>query len=73
MAWTGSRHSRVCRCSSSAAVRQDSVLLALARLAGVGPIVVVEPDAARRNAALAGGADLVLDPADEAWQERHAA
>ncbi len=45
------------------------VLLALARLTGVGPIVVAEPDAARRAAALAGGADVVLDPADEGWQD----
>ena len=47
-----------------------SVLLALARLTGVGPIVVVEPDAARRSAALSGGADLVLDPGDDTWQEQ---
>jgi len=46
------------------------VLLALARLAGVGPIVVAEPDAARRAAALAGGADVVLDPTVDGWQDQ---
>jgi L-iditol 2-dehydrogenase len=45
------------------------VLLALARRAGVGPIVVAEPDAPRRAAALAGGADVVLDTADEGWRD----
>jgi threonine dehydrogenase-like Zn-dependent dehydrogenase len=46
------------------------VLLALARRAGVGPIVVLEPDAPRRAAAGDGGADLVLDPGDPDWRER---
>jgi len=46
------------------------VLLALARLTGVGPIVVAEPDAARRAAALDGGADVVLDPSDPGWQDQ---
>ncbi len=46
------------------------VLLALSRLAGVGPIVVAEPDATRRAAARAGGADLVLDSEEEGWQDR---
>jgi len=45
------------------------MLLALASRTGVGPIVVAEPDAARRVAALAGGADVVLDTADAAWQD----
>ncbi|MBX3030613.1 MAG: alcohol dehydrogenase catalytic domain-containing protein [Chloroflexi bacterium] len=45
------------------------MLLALARLTGVGPIVVLEPDAARREAALLGGADHVLDPTDEGWRD----
>jgi len=45
------------------------VLLALARLTGVGPIVVAEPDPARRAAALIGGADVVLDIADEGWRD----
>jgi threonine dehydrogenase-like Zn-dependent dehydrogenase len=45
------------------------MLLALARLTGVGPIVVVEPDEPRRAAALAGGADLVIDPETEGWRD----
>ncbi|MET0772554.1 MAG: alcohol dehydrogenase catalytic domain-containing protein [Candidatus Limnocylindrales bacterium] len=45
------------------------MLLALARRTGVGPIVVLEPDAARRTAASASGADLVLDPGDEGWRD----
>jgi threonine dehydrogenase-like Zn-dependent dehydrogenase len=45
------------------------MLLALARRSGVGPIVVVEPDAARRAAAADGGADLVLDPTADGWRD----
>jgi L-iditol 2-dehydrogenase len=45
------------------------MLLALARLTGVGPIVVLEPDGLRRAAAAEGGADLVLDSHDPAWRE----
>ncbi len=45
------------------------MLLALARLTGVGPIVVLEPDAPRRAAAAAGGADLVIDPNAEGWRD----
>jgi threonine dehydrogenase-like Zn-dependent dehydrogenase len=45
------------------------MLLALARRTGVGPIVVVEPDPARRGAAAEGGADLVLDPGADDWRD----
>ncbi len=45
------------------------MLLALARRTGVGPIVVLEPDAARRAAATEGGADLVLDPTTADWRD----
>ena len=49
-----------------------SVIAQLKRL-GVGPIVAVDFVAARRQTALAMGADVVIDPAEcspfEAWQE----
>jgi threonine dehydrogenase-like Zn-dependent dehydrogenase len=45
------------------------MLLALARRTGVGPIVVLEPDAMRRTAASASGADLVLDPDADDWRD----
>jgi S-(hydroxymethyl)glutathione dehydrogenase/alcohol dehydrogenase len=39
-------------------------IVAAARLAGAGPIVAVEPDAGKRERALARGATLAVDPAD---------
>jgi threonine dehydrogenase-like Zn-dependent dehydrogenase len=45
------------------------MLLALARRTGVGPIVVLEPDAPRRDAATAMGADMVVDPAMDGWRD----
>lgn len=38
--------------------------IALAQVLGLGPVVAFEPDARRRAAALAAGAQLALDPAD---------
>jgi L-iditol 2-dehydrogenase len=46
------------------------ILTRLARLSGLTPLVVVEPRAQRRDAALAAGADAAFDPGDVAWQER---
>jgi 2-desacetyl-2-hydroxyethyl bacteriochlorophyllide A dehydrogenase len=46
------------------------LLLRLCRLSGLEPVVVVEPRAARREAALGGGATAVLDPEAEGWRER---
>lgn len=46
------------------------IMLTLLRLAGLTPIVVFEPDAARRQSALAFGAHAVVDPLAEGWQEQ---
>ena len=43
------------------------MLTALSRLAGLAPIVVVDPDAGRRTAATALGADATIDPATPDW------
>jgi L-iditol 2-dehydrogenase len=43
------------------------MLTALSRLAGLSPIVVVDPDEARRAAATALGADATIDPASQDW------
>jgi L-iditol 2-dehydrogenase len=45
------------------------MLTALAGRSGLDPIVVLEPDEARRTAALAFGADVVIDAASPDWQE----
>lgn len=45
------------------------ILVALSRIAGLTPIVVVEPDAARRASALVFGAHSTVDPSGEAWEE----
>jgi len=45
------------------------MLTALSRLAGLVPIVVAEPDQARREAALAFGAHDTVDPSSDAWEE----
>jgi len=45
------------------------ILTRLARLAGAAPLVVSEPDPARRAAALTFGADLALDPKDPTFRE----
>lgn len=44
--------------------------LAVARLLGAAPIAVVDPDPAARAAALEGGADAALDPADPTRDEQ---
>jgi 2-desacetyl-2-hydroxyethyl bacteriochlorophyllide A dehydrogenase len=45
------------------------ILTRLARLAGAAPIVVSEPNAERRKAALDFGADVALDPGADGWGE----
>ncbi len=45
------------------------ILVALSRLAGLTPIVVVEPDPARREAAVEFGAHATVDASGEAWRE----
>lgn len=45
------------------------ILTRLARLAGATPIVVSEPNPARRTAALDFGADHALDPGEDSWGE----
>jgi threonine dehydrogenase-like Zn-dependent dehydrogenase len=45
------------------------ILVALSRIAGLTPIIVVEPDAARRDAAVAFGAHGTVDPSAEGWRE----
>jgi threonine dehydrogenase-like Zn-dependent dehydrogenase len=44
------------------------IMVTLFRLAGLTPIVVFEPDAARRQSALTFGAHAVVDPLAEGWQ-----
>lgn len=46
------------------------IMLALFQLTGLRPIVVFEPDAARRESALRFGAHAVVDPLAEGWQEQ---
>src|SRR5262249_26239090 len=43
------------------------MLTALSSIAGLAPIVVVDPDEARRAAAMALGADATIDPTAEGW------
>ncbi|MHB8890634.1 MAG: zinc-dependent alcohol dehydrogenase family protein [Candidatus Limnocylindrales bacterium] len=45
------------------------ILVALSRLAGLTPIVVVEPDSARRDSAVMFGADTTVDPSGEGWED----
>jgi L-iditol 2-dehydrogenase len=45
------------------------ILVALSRIAGLVPIVVVEPDAGRRSLAAAFGANATVDPSDPGWVE----
>lgn len=45
------------------------MLTSLSRLAGLAPIVVVEPDPKRRAVASQMGADHTIDPTDEGWHE----
>lgn len=45
------------------------ILVALSRLAGLTPIVVVEPDAARRNSAVTFGANTTVDPSGAGWED----
>lgn len=46
------------------------IMLTLFRLAGLTPIVVFEPDAARRESAMKFGARAVVDPLAEGWQDQ---
>ena len=46
------------------------ILVALARQVGLTPIVVLEPDAARREAAMAFGATAAIDPLGPDWIEQ---
>jgi len=46
------------------------ILTRLARFAGAAPLVVSEPNAERRAAALAFGADHAVDPAGQGWREQ---
>jgi L-iditol 2-dehydrogenase len=46
------------------------IMLTLFRIAGLTPIVVVEPDDARRELALRFGAGATVDPFADGWQER---
>jgi threonine dehydrogenase-like Zn-dependent dehydrogenase len=46
------------------------IMLTLFRIAGLTPIVVFEPDVARRQSALAFGAHAVVDPMADGWQEQ---
>lgn len=45
------------------------ILVALSRLAGLTPIVVVEPDAARRDSAVTFGANTTVDPSGTGWAD----
>lgn len=45
------------------------MLVALSKLAGLIPIVVVEPDEARRGSARGFGADKTVDPSSDGWVE----
>lgn len=45
------------------------ILVALSRLAGLTPIVVVEPDAARRDSAVTFGANTTVDPSGTGWTD----
>ncbi|GAA5146014.1 zinc-dependent alcohol dehydrogenase family protein [Microbacterium pseudoresistens] len=47
-----------------------AILVALAKLQGLGPVVVVEPRESRRELALRFGADLALDPGADDFDER---
>lgn len=47
-----------------------AILVALAKLQGLGPIVVVEPRQSRRELALRFGADIVLDPTADDFGEQ---
>jgi threonine 3-dehydrogenase len=44
--------------------------VSIARYAGAGPILVIEPNAFKRGTARAAGADFVFDPADSGIDER---
>jgi L-iditol 2-dehydrogenase len=46
------------------------ILLKLARLAGLSPIISIEPQADRRKIAKDFGADLVFDPTEAGWKEK---
>ena len=46
------------------------ILTSLAKFAGAAPLVVSEPNAERRAAALAFGADHAVDPTAEGWREQ---
>ena len=46
------------------------MLTALSDLAGLAPIVVVDPNGARRTAAMAFGADTTIDPGSADWHEQ---
>ena len=45
------------------------ILVRLSRIAGLTPIVVVEPDPVRRQSARDFGADASVDPSTEGWEE----
>ena len=45
------------------------ILVSLCRLAGLVPIVVAEPDVARRSSAIVFGAHATVDPSTESWVE----
>lgn len=45
------------------------ILVALSRLEGLTPIVVVEPDAARRDSAVTFGANTTVDPSGAGWED----
>lgn len=46
------------------------MLAALAKVAGLVPIVVLEPDAARRESAISFGATVAVDPTADGWVDR---
>lgn len=46
------------------------MLVALAKLAGLVPLVVLEPDAARRASAISLGATVAVDPTADGWVDR---
>ena len=45
------------------------ILVALSHLAGLTPVVVVEPDAARRDSAVTFGANTTVDPSAVGWED----
>jgi threonine dehydrogenase-like Zn-dependent dehydrogenase len=46
------------------------MLIRLSQLAGLSPIVAVEPQADRRNLAKLFGADVIINPTEGGWKEK---